>query len=52
MNSRRCYRDMLSKEYIISEIENNSGKQFDPKLVNIFLELINDGKIEFTKETE
>lgn len=52
MNSRRYYRDMLSKEYIISEIENNSGKQFDPKLVNIFLELINDGKIEFTKETE
>ncbi len=52
MNSRRCYRDMLTKEYILSEFENNSGRQFDPKLVKIFMELIKEGKIEFIKEIE
>lgn len=50
MNSRRCYRDMLSKEYILSELEKNKGKQFDPNLADIFLKLIDEGKIEFSKE--
>lgn len=48
MNSRRCYRDRLSKEYIISELINNIGKQFDPDIVGKFLELIEEEKIDFT----
>ncbi|NLG02423.1 MAG: HD-GYP domain-containing protein [Clostridia bacterium] len=46
MNSRRCYRDKLSREKIISEIKENSGKQFDPVLVTLFMQLIEEGKIE------
>lgn len=45
MNSKRCYRDKLPKEKIISELKENSGKQFDPELVTLFLQLIEDGKI-------
>lgn len=51
MNSRRCYRDQLTKEYIIDELTKNSGKQFDPGVVEIFLDLIKEGKIEFSKES-
>lgn len=50
MNSRRCYRNMLTKEYIISELQNNSGKQFDPKLIKVFLKLIEENKIVFSNE--
>lgn len=45
MNSSRIYRKRLSKEYIISELENNKGTQFDPKIADIMLNLIKDGKI-------
>ncbi|MCR4697059.1 MAG: HD-GYP domain-containing protein [Lachnospiraceae bacterium] len=45
MNSNRCYRKKLTKENIIEEIEKNKGKQFDPKIADVFLELIKDGKI-------
>ena len=50
MNSKRCYRSRRSKEYILSELEENRGKQFDPKIVDCFLELIQEGKI--TIETD
>ena len=39
MNSRRCYRDKLTEEHIISEFERNRGKQFDPGIVDCFLEI-------------
>lgn len=45
MNSKRCYRDTLTKEYILKELEDNKGKQFDPVFVDYLLELINEGKI-------
>ena len=45
MNSNRVYRKKLTKEYIINEIEQNKGKQFDPKIADIMLGLISDGKI-------
>lgn len=45
MNSNRCYRKRLSKDEIIEEIEKNKGLQFDPKIADIFLELIKEGKI-------
>ena len=45
MNSNRCYRKKLTREKIISEIENNKGKQFDPQIANIMLRLIKEGKI-------
>ena len=45
MNSSRVYRKKLSKEYILQELVDNKGKQFDPKIVDIMLKLIKEGKI-------
>jgi len=40
MTSARPYREALSKEDAIQEIEKGKGSQFDPGLADIFLELI------------
>ena len=45
MNTNRVYRNKLSRDRIISEIETNKGKQFDPQVADVMLELIRDGKI-------
>ncbi|MEO0293844.1 MAG: HD domain-containing phosphohydrolase [candidate division WOR-3 bacterium] len=45
MLSERPYREGLEKERIIKELKENSGTQFDPKLVEIALKLIREGKI-------
>ena len=45
MNTDRVYRKKLSKERILSEIETNKGKQFDPRVADVMLGLIRDGKI-------
>lgn len=45
MNTNRVYRDKLSKEKIIEEIETNKGRQFDPKIADIMLKLIKDGSL-------
>ena len=45
MNSSRCYRSNLTKDMILSELVNNKGKQFDPKIVDCLLELIDIGEI-------
>lgn len=39
MTSDRPYRNACTKEHAIEEIKNNSGTQFDPEVVNAFLEL-------------
>ena len=38
MTSDRPYRDKLSRDAAMEEIERNSGTQFDPAIVRIFLE--------------
>jgi hypothetical protein len=45
MNSKRYYKEKYSKEDIINEIITNRGTQFDPKIVDIFMGMINDGTI-------
>lgn len=41
MRSERAYRKIpLTKEEAISEINVNSGKQFDPKVVEVFLRIV------------
>ncbi|MBP9997455.1 MAG: HD domain-containing protein [Lachnospiraceae bacterium] len=40
MSSNRCYRPRLSNEDIIRELKENSGKQFDPDIVNALLDLL------------
>ncbi|OON85102.1 hypothetical protein BXO88_14040 [Oribacterium sp. C9] len=46
MNSDRVYRKRLSPEHIIEEIENGKGKQFDPKIADIMLNLIKGNKLD------
>lgn len=43
MASERVYRGTFSREKIRDEFEKASGKQFDPKIVKILLEMIDDG---------
>ncbi|MCX7905852.1 MAG: HD domain-containing protein [Elusimicrobiales bacterium] len=42
MTSDRPYRKALSKEQAIEELKKGSGKQFDPKVVSAFLELLEE----------
>ena len=52
MNSNRCYRPRLTKEVIMKELINNKDKQFDSKVVDYVLELIEEGKIIIGGEDE
>ena len=40
MNSARPYREPLSKDIILAELEKVSGTQLDPAAVKVFLELL------------
>ncbi len=43
MSSKRCYRDILSYDYILNELKINAGTQFDPNIVKCMIELIEGG---------
>ena len=45
MTTNRVYRKKLERDHVISEIETNKGTQFDPKIADIMLGLLQDGKI-------
>ena len=45
MNTDRCYRKKLPREKIISELEINKGRQFDPEIADVMLRLIEENKI-------
>lgn len=36
MTSKRSYRNAMNPEYAMAEIKKNSGKQFDPEVVEVF----------------
>lgn len=40
MSSRRVYRDSLPLDRVIHEIETYKGSQFDPKIANVFLDIL------------
>ena len=45
MSSRRTYRDSMGLEVIIEEIRKNKGTQFDPKIADVFLDILeNEGE--------
>ena len=44
MSSTRCYRAQLENDKIIEQLVINKGKQFDPELVDLFLQCIEDGE--------
>lgn len=42
MSSTRCYRAKLGLDTVVEELKRCSGTQFDPKVVDVLLELIED----------
>lgn len=50
MSSNRCYRPALTEEYIREELIQNSGKQFDPEMVTVILDMISDGFVQTVKD--
>jgi HD-GYP domain-containing protein (c-di-GMP phosphodiesterase class II) len=42
MTSNRPYRKALPMDKAIEELYNGSGKQFDPKIVNIFIDVLKE----------
>ena len=40
MTSKRSYRDSLPLDYVISEFERCKGTQFDPKIADVFLDIL------------
>ncbi len=42
MTSRRTYRDSLPLDVVKQEIEKNKGTQFDPKIADVFLDILNN----------
>ncbi len=46
MNTNRVYRQKLSKEKIIYELETNKGTQFDPQIADIMLRFIKNDDLD------
>lgn len=51
MSSDRIYRKALPKEAIRKELIQGRGTQFDPELLDIFLNLFEDGKLVLSNDT-
>jgi energy-coupling factor transport system substrate-specific component len=49
MTANRVYRRKLDGDYVINELKRCRGTQFDPKLVDIMLELIDTGAIDLAQ---
>lgn len=49
MTANRVYRKKLDLDFVLNELKKGSGTQFDPKLVEIMLELLTDGTIRIDK---
>jgi HD-GYP domain-containing protein (c-di-GMP phosphodiesterase class II) len=45
MTSERPYRKAKTKDYAINELKKNAGIQFDPKLVEIFIEALKNNEL-------
>ena len=57
MTANRVYRKQLDFSYVLNEIRNGRGTQFDPQIADILLKLVDEGKIDLhsiygTKEAE
>ena len=42
MHSSRVYREKMENDEIVKELIANKGTQFDPKIVDAFLEVLDD----------
>ena len=43
MTSDRPYREAFTREYAIEELKKCAGKQYDPRIVNVFVEILENG---------
>lgn len=50
MSSERCYRPQLTMPYIIVELKNGSGTQFDPDIAKHMLNMIDEGVVPINLE--
>lgn len=50
MNYKRIYRNSLPKDMIRKEIINNRGLQFDPKIADAFLKLLDENRLEIEED--
>ena len=46
MTANRVYRKQMDFGYVLNEMRNGRGTQFDPQIVDILLRLIDEGKID------
>ena len=46
MTANRVYRKQMDFSYVLEEMRKGRGTQFDPQIVEILLELINEGQID------
>ena len=46
MTANRVYRKQMDFNYVLEEMRKGRGTQFDPQMVDILLELINEGQID------
>jgi energy-coupling factor transport system substrate-specific component len=49
MTANRVYRKKLDFSVVLTELEKGRGTQFDPKLVDVLLGLMDTGKIDVEK---
>ena len=52
MTSKRSYRDSLPLDVVIAEFERCKGTQFDPKLADVFLDILRNHYDEIEKIRE
>jgi len=52
MTSNRPYRKAFAIETALAEIERNRGKQFDPHIADIFLNILKDSPFYFSRHKE
>ncbi|MCH3961698.1 MAG: diguanylate cyclase [Solobacterium sp.] len=50
MNSNRIYRSRFSMDYILKELKNNEGTQFDPKVAEAMIALIHENALQGAEE--
>lgn len=49
MTSKRVYRPAMKMDKVLQELKKGSGSQFDPKLVEILLGLLNSGRLDVSE---
>ena len=52
MSSKRVYRDVVPNEVVRGEMVKGRGTQFDPKYLDVFLKLFDDGKLNLVQKED